>query len=150
MALNPDLQRRRIKAAAALAGMNLIDFGKALPKHGVGKSAVRQILRTASDNPPSNAQEMTDAAAVAMGKVSGLPPAWFFEPDLSQLFADPETASLRQDVDRLDRHLRRLETALVEADLLDAGVIDRILDSLDTTEPLTDEVLGGGAGPGHD
>lgn len=113
MALDPATQKKRIKAAAALAGMNLADFGRALPDHGVKKSTARQILRTAGDNPPENAQEMTDAAALAMGKVSGLPVAWFFEPDLSKLFADPDAPSLRRDVDRLVHRLEGLEAALV-------------------------------------
>lgn len=52
MALDPATQEKRIKAAAALAGMNLIEFGNALPKHGAGKSTARQILRTAGKTPP--------------------------------------------------------------------------------------------------
>lgn len=87
MALDAATQVRRIKAAIALAGMTQQEFSDEIEKLGVDKSALGRMVRADSPNPPPNIPPMTFAIAQSMGKVAGLPPEWFTEPDLTQLFA---------------------------------------------------------------
>lgn len=141
VALNPETLSRRLVAARALAGLSQKELGVLMKRDGYGSDDPSRIERAGQPNPPRKPPPVLhQGRADSVAKHTGVPLDWFFEPDLSKLFATPEASSLQRDVDRLDRHLRELETVLVEAELLDAEAIDRILDSLDTNAPPQGEV----------
>jgi transcriptional regulator with XRE-family HTH domain len=105
MTLDPDTLKRRVKSARELAGLDQRDIGALMKTDGLGRHDVGKWERVDPSAPP-----MSPARAESLARHTGVPPAWFTEPDHTTLFSEPDEGGR---VDQLERAVRDLKAEQV-------------------------------------
>lgn len=118
MALNPQLIERRVKSAREFAGLSQKELGARMKNDGFGLHDIGKWERQDPTAPP-----LSPARIDSLARHTGLPPAWFTEPDTVKLFGRPREDQFvtREEMNALKRELQAKLGDLPEAPDEDEG-----------------------------
>jgi transcriptional regulator with XRE-family HTH domain len=115
MALEPEVVKRRVRSAREFAGLEQKEIGRLMKADGFGIHDVGKWERMDPTAPP-----MSPGRAQSLSHHTGLPVAWFTEPDLSAILSEPRegdrVADLEARLEETNAALRDLAARQLDAD----------------------------------
>lgn len=132
MALDPEEAARRVRAARHLAGLEQAELGRLMKKDGFGATDVGRLERPQDARKPP--PPLSQGRITSLARHTGVPEAWFTEPDLKRLFGLNSF-----DLDELPDELKRRFEIAMEASKRQDNELRELRERVAALQGLTDD-----------